>query len=1169
MHARIVRRLRVAVSVAAAIAAMASFAACGGGGGDGGPVTPTVASVRIAPSSLIIDAGQSAPFTATAVDNAGATVSTGAAVWGSSSPAVASVSSSGLVTGVGEGVATITATMAGRSGSAVVTVRAGVASVAVSPATAQLPLGGAPLQLTAEPRTSTGAPVAGRTPQWASASPAVASVSTTGLVTAVAAGTTTVSATVDGAVGAATIEVLPDPCSLTRAMQLGQSINGQLVAADCRLADNTAIQAYSFTLAARTTVEIVMNSSQVDPYLFLADPQLNVLDQDDDGGPGLNARILRSLPAGEWLVIANTFAENSFGAFQLTVRPAPAACVQAVSLTLPATVNASLSTSSCLQRDASFENRYAFVLTDTATVRIGMSSAQINPFLVVVDDDEQVVAQDDDSGAGTSASIEVLFTPGRYTVLARGAAGEAGSFQLSAARAIDPCAVRDTISVGQSRARTFTATDCATGDGGGPQRFLQRFLLTLPAERALQIDMTSTAVDAYLVLQDAQSGNILAENDDASPGNTNARLSGNFAAGTYVVNTSTYAVGETGPYSLSVQPLQTENVAIAVAPASLSLQGGQTQQLTATVTGSTNSSVSWSSSNANVVTVSPTGLVRAITPGTATITATSQANPARTATAVVNVAQTMATVNVDIAAMYLVQSVQQLDGRVPLVANRRALARVFVRGSRAGLDSVTVRLRVFQGATVLGTFTARAAPTTNVNEACCSANILVPSELMRAGISVLADVDPDNQLGETNEGDNRFPLSGTAQSLQVVDVPPLGVRFVPIAQNRNGQVAGVAVSIFNVFENMWPVNVINADVRQPLVIDYVIGSESFDDWIRLVRDVEIVRQMEGGQTYYYGLVRTTGTRGVLGLANGIPARTAIGIDEGSGFGATFARETFAHEMGHVLSLRHAPCGGATGPDPQYPFGDARTGAWGINLATGQLFAPERKDIMSYCPPDQWVSPFQYRKVLDFRQANPNGAGSVVGPTEVLLVSGALSQGTVTVDPAFSVSASPTADDPTGRFVIEAFDDDGKRLLAHRFTPYAVSDAPDATEAFVVAVPVRPDQQARVARITVRAVNGTSAGIRRRTVSGTESALDRGDIRTLRRAGNRLDASWTTAVVPAVMVRDASSGEVLAVLRRGGMELSQFGALDGLELLVSDGVKSARLRVEPATGALRK
>ena len=845
----------------AAIVALASVLwGCGGGGGDG--TSPlTVASVRVTPSTLTLDAGQSGTLTATPLDNNGAPGTGGRVQWASSDAAVATVSGDGLVTGVSAGVASITATIAGRTGSAVVTVRAGVASVAVTPANAAITIGGQPVQLTAEPRNAAGAPVAGRTAVWSSGNPAIATVTAAGLVTAVAQGTTTVTATVDGAAGAASIQVLPNPCSVVRTIQIGQAFNGQLAAADCRLDDGTAIQSFEFTLAARTTVEIVMNSTQVDPYLFLADANLNVVDEDDDGGPGLNSRILRALPAGRWLVIANTFAQNSFGSYQLQVRPAPAACVQAAPLTFPITVDATLSNASCLQRDASFENRYAFTLRDTATLTFEMSSAQVDPFLVILDEAEQVVAQDDDGGPGTSARIETRFTPGTYTVLARGTAGQTGAFRLSAAVAANPCDVTRTINAGQTIGGIFAPGDCAVSDGGGPTRFLQRFRLTLASAAALRIDMTSTAVDAYLILQDAATGTVIAENDDVAPGNTNARLSGNFAAGAYIVNTTTFATGETGPYLLSLQAIQGENVTVAVSPATLSLQGGQTQQLTAAVTGSANTAVTWSSSDANVATVSSSGLVRAITPGTARITATSQANPARSGSANVTVGQSGSTVNVDIAALYLVQSVQQLDGRVPLVADRQAAARVFVRGSRAGLDSVTVRLRVFQGGAVVDSFTARTAPTTSVNESCCSANFLLPRTLIRPGMSVLAEVDPDRQLAETNENDNRFPLSGTPQAVQVVTVPPFNVRLVPVSQNRNGQVAQAAVSMFDVLANIWPLSAINVDVRQPLVIDYVIGTQAFDDWIRLVRDVEIVRQTEGGRDYYYGLVRTKGTQG--------------------------------------------------------------------------------------------------------------------------------------------------------------------------------------------------------------------------------------------------------------------------------------------------------------------
>jgi uncharacterized protein YjdB len=1243
----------------AALALLSLLAAACGGGGDGGggtsPQVPTVATVRVAPSSATIDQGSTTQLTASALDGSGTVVTGGSATWASSDPAIASVSPAGTVTGVAPGVASVTATISGRTGSAIITVRPAVASVSVSPTTADVTVGAAPvrltaqardvsgapiagvtptwasadpaiaavsatgdvtgvspgvvtvtatvagrsasatitvlpdiatiavtppaaeitvggtsLQLAAEPRSSTGDPVTGRTVTWSSSTPAVATVSANGLVTAVAPGSATISASIGDVTGSAAITVRPDPCSVLRTVQLGATVNGRLEQSDCRLDDNTAIQFFEFTLTTETAVEILMNSTEVDPYLFLADPSLNVIDQDDDGGDGLNARILRTLPAGRWIVVTNTFAAGTFGSYELVVRQAPLACTQAAPVTLPATVNGALGSASCRQRDASFENRYAFTVSDTTTLRLSMRSTQVDPFLVVLDAAAQVVAQDDDSGEGNDAEIEVEFSPGVYTVLTRGAADQTGAYALVIEPAADPCAVTQSITVGQTLQRTFAPGDCSVSDGGGPVRFFQRFLLEVTSQQALQLDMTSTAVDAYLILQNAADGAVLAENDDVEQGNTNARLAGTFAPGTFIVNATTFRTGETGPFQLSLTPLQQTNVTVTVTPATVQLQAGQTQALTATVTGSGNTAVTWRSSDANVASVDANGVVRGVTAGTATVTATSQADPSRSASATITVsAGGGSNVNLDVAAAYLVQAVQQPDGRIPMVAGRSALARIFVRGNRTGLDTVDVRLRLFRNGSEIGAFTGRAAPNTTLDESCCSAFIVLPREAIEPGLSFLVDVDPNNVVSESNEGDNQFPLSGTPQPVEVVQTPPFNVQIVPIAQNRNGQVAEASATLFDNIRSIWPISNTQAQVRQPLVIDYIVTSESFEPWIRLVRDVEIVRQAERASDYYYGIVRTVEQRGVLGLANGIPARTATGIDEGSGMGATFSRETFTHEIGHTFGLRHAPCGGAAGPDPNYPFPDGRTGAWGANIPAGRISPPDVFDIMSYCPPNQWVSAYNYRKVLDFRQANPNGAGIRAAATDVLLVSGGIAGGSITVDPAFSLTAHPAARDAGGSHVIEVYDDAGKVIVRWPFSPYRVSDAETPTEAFVVAVPLSPADQARVARIAVRAVDGAASASRVRSLPASETAFSQGAIRAIRRAGRGVEASWSTTQVPAVMVRDRTTGTVLAILREGATSLTDLGAPGDLELLVSDGVKSERLRIDPADGSLRR
>ena len=78
-----------------------------------------------APSALSFSSfGETQQLTATVLDQNGATISNASITWASSSSSVASVSSTGLVTAVAEGTATITATSGSVSGTASVTVLA-------------------------------------------------------------------------------------------------------------------------------------------------------------------------------------------------------------------------------------------------------------------------------------------------------------------------------------------------------------------------------------------------------------------------------------------------------------------------------------------------------------------------------------------------------------------------------------------------------------------------------------------------------------------------------------------------------------------------------------------------------------------------------------------------------------------------------------------------------------------------------------------------------------------------------------------------------------------------------------------------------------------------------------------------------------------------------------
>jgi hypothetical protein len=81
-----------------------------------------------------------------------------------------------------------------------------VASVEVSPDSASVAVGGS-VQLTATPKDAEGQPLSGRTVTWATNAPQVATISGTGLVTGVAPGTATISATSEGIRGTSSVTV--------------------------------------------------------------------------------------------------------------------------------------------------------------------------------------------------------------------------------------------------------------------------------------------------------------------------------------------------------------------------------------------------------------------------------------------------------------------------------------------------------------------------------------------------------------------------------------------------------------------------------------------------------------------------------------------------------------------------------------------------------------------------------------------------------------------------------------------------------------------------------------------------------------------------------------------------------------------------------------------------
>src|SRR5205809_159788 len=112
----------------------------------------SVATVDVTPATVNVTVGGTVQLVATPRDANGTPLSGRSVSWTSSNAGVASVTGSGLVTGVGAGSATITATSEGKNGTSAITVTfVPVVSVAVTPASASVNEGRT-VQLTATPK---------------------------------------------------------------------------------------------------------------------------------------------------------------------------------------------------------------------------------------------------------------------------------------------------------------------------------------------------------------------------------------------------------------------------------------------------------------------------------------------------------------------------------------------------------------------------------------------------------------------------------------------------------------------------------------------------------------------------------------------------------------------------------------------------------------------------------------------------------------------------------------------------------------------------------------------------------------------------------------------------------------------------------------------------------
>jgi hypothetical protein len=199
-------RVRRILSPAVVVVVVAS---CGGGGDGGGTTNPpgTVARVDITAPSASIEVSQNMQVTVRYFDASSSQLTGRTVTYSTSNSNIATVSTSGLVTGVGPGAVTITATVDGVQGNLPINVtQVPVFFILITPANPSVRQGET-ITLTAQPQNSIGQPLTGRTISWSSANTARATISAAGLATGVSPGNVYIRAATEGRVDSVNLRV--------------------------------------------------------------------------------------------------------------------------------------------------------------------------------------------------------------------------------------------------------------------------------------------------------------------------------------------------------------------------------------------------------------------------------------------------------------------------------------------------------------------------------------------------------------------------------------------------------------------------------------------------------------------------------------------------------------------------------------------------------------------------------------------------------------------------------------------------------------------------------------------------------------------------------------------------------------------------------------------------
>ena len=336
----------------------------------------------------------------------------------------------------------------------------------------------------------------------------------------------------------------------------------------------------------------------------------------------------------------------------------------------------------------------------------------------------------------------------------------------------------------------------------------------------------------------------------------------------------------------------------------------------------------------------------------------------------------------------------------PVVTNRPALVRVYVAPSSGYRGtSVTAELRLVDGTTrlpvVKDTKTISSASTDLDVDS--TFNFEVPEGSLPPGVTYQVLLTAKDGAVPAGSNDARFPRDGGVQSLDAMASGKLKIVIVPVKYTADGSgrtpdVSATQLALYKqTFMARYPASEVEITARAPWTYASAI-SPNGSGFSQVLNGITNLRKADGvgADVYYYGALAPTssfssfcGGGCVTGLSTVVesPNTSFLRASVGVGYPGSDSASTAAHEVGHAHGREHAPCGGAQGVDPEFPYSGGVIGSWGYDIFTKSFVSPTKgHDFMSYCE-NEWVSDYTYSALFDRIAAlNGNPASGATGST---------------------------------------------------------------------------------------------------------------------------------------------------------------------------------------------